>query len=112
MPAVPRSRYLDLSHAPVDKQLDAGNIAAVIRRKEQHGLGYLIGASHSAHRHAGHKAGLYHLDLFLVPYRSAEDWRVYWTGTDGVDADVALLQISCPGPGERPHRGLGCAVNG
>jgi hypothetical protein len=33
------------------------------------------------------------------------------TRTCGVDEDFAALQVDHPGPGERPHRGLGCAVD-
>ena len=70
-----------------------------------------VRASHSAHRHAGYEARLYLLALFLSLYRGTEDGCVDRTRADGVDSDLALLQINCPCASERPHCGLRRTVN-
>jgi hypothetical protein len=81
-----------LSHAAVDEQLDAGDIAAVIRRKEYHRLGDLIGRACAAQRRG--RGGL-RLDLFDLLV--AQTQRVRVTGrddrarADDVDADLAVL---------------------
>ena len=67
---------------------------------------------HPPHRHGGQKA-LPELLLLLVSLQqqAIEAWRVYRAGTDGVDADPALLQINRPGASERAHGRLGCVVD-
>jgi hypothetical protein len=68
MPAVTKSS--DLCPTPIHEQFDPGDITAVIRREEQHGLCDFVRTSHSTHRHAGYEARLYLLDLFLSLYRA------------------------------------------
>ena len=52
-----------------------------------------------------------HLFATLTQYHAASHRCVYRTRTDGVDADLALLQIDSPGTREGSDGGLGCAVN-
>src|SRR5262249_54753348 len=42
------NRCLDLGHAAIDEQLDAGDVAAVVRGEEQGGLRHLVRRAHPA----------------------------------------------------------------
>src|SRR2546422_394410 len=102
---------LDLGHAAVDEQLDAGDVAAVIGRQEERGLRDLVGAAHPPHRNRGHDILLELLDLRLAQPQAIEARRLDRTRADRVDADPAPLEIDGPAARERAHRRLGGAVD-
>src|SRR3989441_3468835 len=101
----------DLGHAAVDEQLDAGDVAAVVRRQEQRGLRDLVRVAHPTQRNRPDHVLLELLDLLLAQPQAVEARRVDRTRADRVDADLAGLEIDRPAPRERPHRRLGRAVH-
>jgi hypothetical protein len=83
---------------------DARNVAAFAISSGQ-------GFPSTPHRHAGQKARPELLLLLVSLQQAIKAWCVYRAGTDGVDADPALLQIYRPGARKRAHGCLGCVVD-
>src|SRR6218665_1227240 len=103
-------QLLDLRDAAVDEQLDAGDVAAVVRGQERDGAGDFVRRSSTLQGNAG-GALLELLDLLLVEAQLGVAPGGDEAGADGVDADAAALEIHRPRAGERAHRGLGGAVH-
>jgi hypothetical protein len=103
---VQKITYLDLCHTPIYEQFYTGNITAIIRSKERDGFRDFVRTSHSSQRHGGYNAR-HELLVRATGHRCVNRTRTY-----GVDSDLALFQLDCPGASERPYGGFGCAVNG
>ena len=81
----------DLRHATIDEQLDARDVAAVIRREEDNGFGYLVECSRPAQRRAGRCAGLVLLNLFIAHHAAIGGCDNH-AGADSVDANLAIFK--------------------
>src|ERR1700682_3942654 len=106
-----RSGGSDLRHAAVDEELGAGDVAAVVRRKEEDGLRNLVGASHAAHGHGPDDVRLELLELRRGQPEVVVAGRVDGTGADDIDTDFSALQVDGPAAREGPDGGLGGAVD-
>src|SRR6516164_3030752 len=102
---------LDLGHAAIDEQLDAGDVAAVVRGEEHGGFRHLVRPAHPAQRHGSGEAHLELIDSLLRQTGLVEDGRFGVSGADGVDADLAVPQVGGPAARERPHGRLRRAVD-
>src|SRR5262249_25312554 len=105
------NRCLDLGHAAIDEQLDAGDVAAVVGGEEQGSVRHLVWRAHPAQWHGGDDARLHLVDLLPRPPGLAEARRFSRAGADGVHADLAVPQLRRPAARERPHGGLAAAVD-
>src|SRR5206468_10027089 len=101
----------DLRQATVHEQLDAGDVAALVRGQEDHCLRDLVGRAYPTERRG---RGGFRLDLrdllvaqagALVPGRDDRAWA------HDVDPNLATLQIHRPGARERPQGRLGRGVD-
>src|SRR5262249_45554629 len=105
------NRGLDLGHAAINEQLDPRDVAAVVGREEHGGFRHLVRPAHPAHRHGGYETHLELIDSLLRQAGLVEDGRFGVSGTDNVDADLAVLEIGGPAARERPHGRLAGAVD-
>src|SRR3954469_25779387 len=97
----------DLGRAAVDEQLDARDVATVVRGQEYDRLGDLVGGTDPAEGSGFGRLRLHLPDLLVAQAQfvlvAGRDDRAR---ADDVDADVAALQVDRPGPSERPQRRL------
>src|SRR5580698_3830004 len=61
----------------------------LVRCEERDSFGDLIRISQPAQRNVLRKV-VFHLRQHVAPLPGVEDWRVYMSGADGVDADAAV----------------------
>src|SRR6185437_17025795 len=91
---------LDLGHAAVDEEFDAGDVAGVVGGEEGDGLGDLVGVAHAAEGDAGGHAGFELFGLLFAAGEVVDGGGFDVAGADGVDADFAVLEVGRPGTGE------------
>src|ERR1700723_2673645 len=99
---------LDLRSTAVDKELDAGNEAAVVGGEEDNCLRNLFGCAEPAHGDEVVDVGEALFAFFAAAEEFTEAFGVDGSRAYDVDADVASLQIGCPGAGEGADCGFGC----
>src|SRR5207245_1425341 len=104
-------RLSDLCRAAVNEEFGAGHEAAVVRGKENRGPRDLVRRAEAAKRHTGNKTRLKLLAYSLGLRQAVKAWCVDRSWTASVPADLSLLQVKNPGASERPHGGLGSAVD-
>lgn len=90
---------------PVDEYVDSGDKAGITRRQEEGRGRDLFGP---ADRGPG-----YERDECVdhLPRGAVEDGGADRARAKHVDADIAHLQVNCPGPRERAEGGLACAIH-
>jgi hypothetical protein len=59
--------FLNLGHAAIDEQLDACDVAAVVRGEEHGGVRHLVRRAHPAQRYGGDDVRLHLVDLLPRP---------------------------------------------
>src|SRR5882757_8417500 len=96
---------LDLYHAPVDKELNAGNVACIIRREEDDHLCNLVRISHAPERHLRNKPSLQLFRLLLILDEAVDCGCFDRTGTHDIDANLAVLKLIRPRAGEGTDSG-------
>jgi len=64
------SAFLNLGHAAIDEQLDACDVAAVVRGEEHGGVRHLVRRAHPAQRYGGDDVRLHLVDLLPRPPRA------------------------------------------
>ena len=100
-------RASDLCRPTVNKQLDAGNEAAVVRGEENGGLANFVCFTDPSHRDAGDNPLFY---FFVHKYIQAG--RLDHTGAHHINSDLPGFEIKDPVVGEGPDGRLGRIVNG
>jgi len=101
---------LDLGHAAVDEEFDAGDVAGVVGGEEGDGLGDLVGVADAAEGDAGGHAGFKLVGLFLAawwgPILSQQRGRLWYLPRQSYSAarDVAEGEVRNR---KRLPRGLG-----
>src|SRR5258707_11907803 len=100
---------LDLYHATVDEELDAGDVARVIRRKEDDHLGNFVGMPHAAERHLRSKPSLQLFRLLFILGEAVDCGCVDRTRAHDIDANLAVLELIRPRPSEGTDSGFGGA---
>jgi len=103
--------FLNLGQAAIDEQLDAGNVAAVVRGEKHGGIRDLVRRAHPAHRHGGHDVRLELVELLPRPPGDVDPRRFNRARANGVHADLVVPQVHRPTARERPHSGLAGTVN-
>jgi len=68
--------FLNLGQAAIDEQLDAGNVAAVVRGEKHGGIRDLVRRAHPAHRHGGHDVRLELVELLPRPPGDVDPGRL------------------------------------
>src|SRR6201998_3956213 len=96
------ARWLDLGHAAIDAQLDAGHEAAVIGGQKQCSGCDLFGAAQPVE---WYRRGELCLVGLTVQHGSVDRARA-----QGVEPDAAVVDLAGPGSGVGPQGGLGGAV--
>jgi len=100
-PRVPRklrrgasgSSSSDLSHAAINDQFDAGDIATFVRSEKRHHLGNFVQGSGATEGYIAHDAVCVPLDLFFRhPQRIAIARRGNYARTNSVHADFAVFK--------------------
>src|SRR6202008_434369 len=98
------ARWLDLGHATIDAQFDAGHEAAVVGRQKQCSGCDLFGATQPVE---WYRRGELCLVCLVVQHGSVDRARA-----QRVEPDAAVVELPGPGAGIGPQRGLGGAVGG
>src|ERR1700739_1430684 len=96
------ARWLDLGHAAIDAQLDAGHEAAVIGRQKQCSGCDLFGAAQPVE---WYRRGVLGFVGLTVQHGSVDRARAQC-----VEPDAAVVELAGPGAGIGPQRGFGGAV--
>src|SRR6266851_3473798 len=102
---------LHLIHTAIDKQLDSCDVAAVVRRQEDDGLRDLVGGAEAAHRHDGVEILQTLLSSLAAADELTQPLGIDGTGTDGIHADVARLEVCGPGAGEGTDGSFGRGID-
>jgi hypothetical protein len=102
---------LDLGHASVYEEFDAGDEAGVVGGEEGDGFGDFVGGAHAAHGDTADESS-FELGCIADDLPKTIDGRSFnGAGADDVDADFAVLEIDRPTAGERAEGGFGSAVD-
>ena len=100
------------AEASIDDEIDASDIAALIRRQEQARGCNLFWLTKSVWRRGGRKARPYRIRAFRCACLRIDNGRVDRAVADGIDPDVAAFEFCGPCVDESANAGLGCAVTG
>lgn len=103
-----RASNLDL--ATVDKQLHTVDEGRIIRCQEEDYLGDFVRLADPTCRNEACKVILGALGAFTVTEQFVETSRIRHSRADGVDANVAILQIEYPVAGEITDGSLCCRM--
>src|SRR5262245_23724282 len=111
MPCPSATGGLNLCEAAIHKQLRSRDEAAVVGCKKHYGLRDLIGGTEPAEWNAVRNHLLALLARFCGRQQLIQSGRIGRAWAHCVHANVAIPQVRCPGPRERPDGGFCGAIN-
>ena len=87
---------LHLNGSTIDEELDTCDVACIVGREEDRGLGDLVRLPQAAQRNGRSKLSVKTLALFLRLREPRKSRSLNRSWADRVDSDFAVFQITCP----------------